>query len=527
MNFRATDEPEQLLQLFDPYHRSREDTLPDSTDPDLLLALSISEETRDRYKLEIQRLQRVQLFMEKYARACRIITTSTPIRRLPNEILGVIFSLYCHERGNNISIWLDDDGKEFARVDAFTLASVCSHWNHLVRSLPCLVSAIGLDIENLSRMMPEASWGDIISKMFELSAPSEVLSVEILERWGRERNEKDMAILSQVFNCMEPSLARITHLEMIGAPLLLLQPPGSFLSLSSLVLDSLADVEGFSSLDLAQSAPNIRALRIYDEPIQLNLQWNNIRELEFLDSMPQFALRIITRCNLLESLYLRNCIGLDSEPEIDPPPPGPIDLRHLQSFKLYSCDSDYISYILPFLKMPALIHCDFHYFGADSHPALIALIQESRRSITSLFITCDFSSQLEQIKATLSECPNLETVILKGMPSEESDAPRSVVEASIEILRLFRWPTLPRLRKLGFSFEESEMHESSLISMIQSRRETEVDVKLEELLLEDSKKCSSGRKQWLLSEEAHTALRTMQKEGLRFDLEAVLSVQSL
>ncbi|KAE9390779.1 hypothetical protein BT96DRAFT_796016, partial [Gymnopus androsaceus JB14] len=88
------------------------------------------------FSAEISRLQSRILFLERKrgrleARLKEYASLISPIRRLPDDILSVLFEQYCI-----------DSEQQFPTLGPFKLSAVCSHWRSIVLSNPSIWSRI-------------------------------------------------------------------------------------------------------------------------------------------------------------------------------------------------------------------------------------------------------------------------------------------------------------------------------------------------------------------------------------------------
>ncbi|KAJ7587190.1 hypothetical protein C8J56DRAFT_943780 [Mycena floridula] len=88
----------------------------------------------------------------------------SPIRRLPAEILRIIFTFYC-----DIGFWeteIFEERRRFcegvASFEPFTLASTCAYWRQIVLDMPSLWTTLMLVYEDEGRLEEEAMeyWSD-------------------------------------------------------------------------------------------------------------------------------------------------------------------------------------------------------------------------------------------------------------------------------------------------------------------------------------------------------------------------------
>ncbi|THU78885.1 hypothetical protein K435DRAFT_699140, partial [Dendrothele bispora CBS 962.96] len=99
-----------------------------------------AEKDLDDYDTEIARLETaISILKHKRARLeghiARFRSLLSPIRRLPPEILGLIFLLRCEETGNNFTF-----AQHYIHLPAVVLSQVCTDWRKVASNTPSIWS---------------------------------------------------------------------------------------------------------------------------------------------------------------------------------------------------------------------------------------------------------------------------------------------------------------------------------------------------------------------------------------------------
>ncbi|KAJ7587168.1 hypothetical protein C8J56DRAFT_92346 [Mycena floridula] len=192
----------------------------------------------------------------------------SPIRRLPSELLGLIFSFFC-----TVDFWDCDPFQSKSKRmtgslfrEPFIIATVCSHWRSIALSMPSLWSTIMLGGETVekSREDPEADNPDV------LAFPEDVFEVA-LERSGRhplklwtERFERFYWPSMSLTTKLRQVCSRVEHLYLGGDT-----DPFHIPNSPNLVFDRLSAVQMFADRNMGRlpwlsTAANVRTFVLQD-----------------------------------------------------------------------------------------------------------------------------------------------------------------------------------------------------------------------------------------------------------------------
>ena len=298
----------------------------------------------------------------------------SPIQKLPTELLIKIFGYYCLDI-NRVD-FLYKNGKYVVGVTIVglklgsvctQLGSVCTQWMKVFLSLPSLVSRLLVHFDELDRV-PSREEISYIAQSLELSFPSHDV---ILELWPPMKltEEEHHSFSEQLSKYLRQFFSRIRNLTLCSVFTFLVQPTGTFVSLHSLELHT--DIDSIIELpiDLTTSAPNLQSLSVDQDLPSLTVNWIKIRHLTIRESGADYALAMISRCTMLESLILYECNDLEGSPSASSEILHAPTLRHLEVVSVdrgfeTEAELDFIRQTALFLVMPSLSHCHFHYRSA-------------------------------------------------------------------------------------------------------------------------------------------------------------------
>jgi len=439
-------------------------------------------------------------------------SASSLIQGLPDELLAEIFIRYCH--GLNV-IKVLSSGPPSVRLVGLELASVCMRWRAVYYSLPSLQSGVYVDCNKATRILSEAEIATV-ARVLDLSHPLESVEL-ILNSQATQTADYIGALSNQLSKHLQPSLHRVRHLTLHFAFPFLIQPPGTFSSLHSLVLVSVSAI-GFvmtavrPPIDLTLSAPNLQSLQVGDHFSSVRVNWKNIRHLSLIECNSEYILTTIAECSQLDSLKLDGCYSDNTLPATTRDILNISTLRHLEVKRAYSTPHyNFLACINRCVTMPSLTHCQFHYRNPLHHPpgaySMSQFMRHAQGSIKHVTLGCRIQLPADEVKAVFSTCLQVETVTLGAvMPVDNSKA-----------LGLLHWPALPLLKTLHLAISLTDTNQMAVVSMMKSRWEAEEGRKLETLFMNRytniGKSHPIRKKEW--NEDTRTALKAMQKEGLK------------
>ncbi|KAG7089070.1 hypothetical protein E1B28_010780 [Marasmius oreades] len=229
---------------------------------------------------------------------------SSPMNRLPPEVLGQIFSalrapidlLRSPEQSSN---------------PISTLPTVCSQWRETVLSLQILWSWLVLEYRPMDERLWDEEQGERICRMTETILTRARSAPLTIQFYSRGDNDEYPPNLGRVLNALCRRSGQWVELHFSSFSLSFLRHPefrvakGNLGDLSHLYLD--VDEDG--SLDVFTDCPALRTIVLCGDSLclEMNIPWQQIQK-TFVCVDPGLQipfLRLMTRCSNLNSLKLR------------------------------------------------------------------------------------------------------------------------------------------------------------------------------------------------------------------------------
>ena len=489
---------DSLLHVFDPYRTSRNGKFPSSDDPKLLEAISIASSLSQELKGLLQTSDRNLQELYRYSEACMSLTLPSPVRNLPNEIMGQIFQLYC---GNWAYLEFPDpdDYRPVVMIAAVKLGQVCFRWRVITHSMTSLLSTIRIHFcDRATALTPKEL--SVVASTLKMFPHSNAVTISLTGGYCLEDAPGSVTHLSSTLSEFSPQISGIETDDLFY---FLVQPACNFDALRSLTLGFLPSRSDYASFDLSDALPNLQVLHIQGNSPQLRLKWQFIKHLTLQECTPSYILSTVALCSELESLGLQSCWHLD----VEGPIPPITTLRYVRSLTQGGSTSDVLDIVLGAILMPSLTKCSFDS-TRFTFPKVSASLPTVIRSVTKLFLFCDGVSSLEDLQALLKTCVNLETIALQVNHSHDQDGSMSFPG------ELFWWPSAPSLRDVSLRFSNVQFDEASFVGMVASRWNSEKGRKI------DSVSLNIRGVKHDFTDRGWKELRQMQQEGLRVHVDS-------
>ncbi|KAF5343342.1 hypothetical protein D9758_014181 [Tetrapyrgos nigripes] len=436
-----------------------------------------------RYDDEIRRMEAriVSLRNEQQAILFRVDqyrSLLAPIRKVPPEVLGNIFTLCCSV-----------ESKIAERIDSppIRLSQVCAGWRELAMTTAPLWARLNID---LNRDMDQMPSGDKMKSMLDthltLSKNSPLtLSVTIPSRWD------DLEQAQVVIDCIVPHSSRWQDVSLDISRELLMGPifaaiKGNLSQLQSLFLwppskCSISFPTTVATLDVFTSAPMLRNIQIgsltQTEP---GIPWSQLSDMGLYWQNGTTMLHRIKLASAASTIGIYWCHDVPL-PDLQ----GPL-VHNMRSLTLIqnkygsSFRQLYDAFILPRLTT-------LHLSGAESEiakvnfptaylhlPHLLSLIRRSQCSLTSLTLR-NLHSPDDDILALLDEIPTLLSLEIHELPTEGDFDNKAITKRLLLEMtfnhrnpRANRSLLLPCLKSLSFRVRPFD-YASAFVRMVQSR----------------------------------------------------------
>lgn len=359
----------------------------------------------------------------------------SPMKELPNEIIGWVFEQYAHGplpiRNNNHP------------SPPWYLAQICSRWRAVALSIPALWNFFVVDIDQVRK-------GD--SRSFDIAK-------HLLLRTGQSdfsciANSESLDIMC-LFKLFSSHANRLRYLKLDGVDGMsslagVPEAPFTSLELLDIVCYSLDDtsVDGHQkSITVFNDTPRLRRVSIFTEldpespdPLSLCLPWHQLTHLHISNSgFPAFHL---THVLLLQCPNLTEC-SLNMPENVHEPIMLPIiNLRCLQSLSLTSKGPRMYGQFLQYLAAPCLKRLSFasedinsSWYSEDA----IDLIQRSACEIEALKISLNFSNVF--VIDMLQVTPSLQRLSVGSSDILSSIIKGMIWDGILPELRLFEYIT--------------------------------------------------------------------------------------
>ncbi|KAK7433649.1 hypothetical protein VKT23_020655 [Stygiomarasmius scandens] len=448
---------------------------------------------RDILQLEsrIVYLRSKQEFLKR--KKDRLKSLTAPVRRLPTEVLSLIFINLC-----------GDDGVVFAYDQStpplpFILTFVCHRWREVAIATPQIWSRIRLD-ESLDD-------GDIDSHT--LFVPLQMalerskglpLSIYVGSRFiDRETSPLLDLLATQSQRWVDAHFVRLLKTAfqnaVIKTPLLLLQRLA--------VVDDGTDGNSFSmyapDLCLFGDAPNLQALSIEVFPDDMVAPWDQIQHLELHLCRQEKMVKTLGLCSNLESVIFTTFeLGSESDMDLDSLEHQVSNLHQVEFRMTTSCsETDYGMSLSDLLNALTLPEVHTMKFTRDCYPKgcyhsqwprshIDSFFQRSNCSLTTLYIDGHDISDKDAL-ALLALTPMLTRLRLQE-PRAHVNNPNgqfelhSISPLFLQTLHAFNYnavsvcssPLVPKLTSLHFTANAS-FNDALFGDMVVSRWIPEVD----------------------------------------------------
>ena len=341
---QPAEELETLLQLFVPIPFAREQDIPV---PTVHRAICAAEKSIQSFQDDIGRLKAKQASIGLYLRACISSSAPSPIRFLPNEILLQIFAIYAVD-GIRLTDAMYKTGK--CRFLALRLGRVCSHWRKLLLAvLPSLASNIHFRLYDGPEDFEKEEYSTF-DRFFQLSSPTKTPMTVYIDTHALGSEDFKMP-----FPCSLPSLDRISCLSLrFTIAWIFRHPSCSYQSLHTLDLGYDHHSTIGLGLDLTQSAPNLRSLKMQDDA-KIQVLWDRLHTLILDCCTPPYIALVLNKCHNLSYLGFEGCCCFNDHRDFS------ADIMthpHVTLLSHKECNEEFLDCILPVLNLPSLIQCN-------------------------------------------------------------------------------------------------------------------------------------------------------------------------
>jgi hypothetical protein len=310
-----------------------------------------------------------------------------PVRRLPSEILGEVFSLCLHHR------WQD---RVFdVREAPLLISQVCVGWRDAALSNAKLWSTISIVLQDSveSELALVETWLD--------RAGGHPLSIRLIDLWQTAAHPVLDLILSRC--------DRWQHIELDVAPSFF---DGLDSGLSTLESASfLTGAIWTQPMNTFLQASRLHCLHIFSH-CMTQMPWSQLTELHAHELSPQKCVEIIRQTLNLISCELGFILGNDMEAL--PPPTCQIRLSQLRILRVFSSET---GYLFDNLTLPALLEIQLKQHDAQVTPWIdpfISLLHRSSCAVQKLHLECDQPISDDRLIRFLQNTPSLITLELRG-----------------------------------------------------------------------------------------------------------------
>lgn len=498
MPIKLTQRALERIHAFDPLRCSREGDIPSRSDSRLIrIIASAREELKDdilRIPAEseitsVGNLRHELDLVERYIDACQSFMRPSPIRSVPNEILGQILEYVCT---CPIEIDFRLSNTLHSAKAVLRLGWVCSRWRAVSISLFTAVTLLSANaLEDISK------WKRMKSLTYQILERSHPHHISLTLKFQGSQPVAQDVLLPKFDKLLSPYLPRLRVL-VFPYHNLLLQPPGTFSALVSLTLNnSNLKAFGATQLDISNCAPNIRFLTLIGDLDGLQVQWDKLLSLSLRFCSMKYVMHILRRCPQIRTLRLQRVI----QPSFSLATP-PVLLQYLDTLHVHLLHAG--GFIFSALTTPSLagITCLPRQFDlTTASTSVLELIHRSKSTITTLKIVSDKSGTLlEPLVAGMVQLQALESLVW-------TDTGRNDLSP---VLRALHWPNFPRLKQLDLC-STGPIRSDLFLSMIRSRWSGDISPErcFQSVLLQASQ----------VSEFVWKPLSMLQREGLRIHID--------
>ncbi|KAF5337596.1 hypothetical protein D9758_014935 [Tetrapyrgos nigripes] len=395
------------------------------------------EEEIRRLEANIIQLQNKQQFARR--RAEQFSSLLAPIRRLPSDILGRVFSLLCAE--NSIYLKLD--------LPAFCLSQVCAKWRKLVLSTPSLWSSLYVDAE-CSR--PDEHVKALVDLYLQRSKHHPLhLRLSML---------RETSLASDVLKSISAHSARWRSLSLKIRPILLKEDnfpsvKSNLPSLTRLRIWQLRLQPNAGSFEVFRIAPMLKDIAISANPwISIPLPLGPDIWLTFHSCDVRDAFQYLTmRATEVRDLTFSECTNF-------PDVPDNVTLHNLHTLTIaVHYKSPNLSFFLDSLILPSLTKLRLSLakghepvFFEYTHDSMTSFLNRSGCSITSLELT-NLRILDGDVLSLIRILPSLTSLTMHGNMEGEP-----------------LLPLLPRLKQLDLRYyADHSFPRAALLDMVRSR----------------------------------------------------------
>jgi len=506
-----------LLRLFNPYRCSRNNDFPSLSDTKVLIHVLTASSWITAYHLDqLQALvspddmvhidaQARMAAVQRYLDACLTITSPSPIRALPPELMAIIFG-YCCSRPVILGRPSFQSGRD--SIDALVLGSVCFRWRQLVRALPSLTSSLSILLPDNSQ--PPYKVLRALENILQMSQPNNELDLDLLF-YSTPNIENTLQTGAEFPSNLLPHLPRIRRLSLETYPQILLQPPQTFISLQSLIW--FTHVEIAHEVDLTYAAPNLHSLEVSKDTSFLKVNWIRLRTLKLTDCSEEYIISTVRSCTHLTTLHL---VGREYDTSARVPHSTPIFLSDLTDFRESHCSTKFLDYFVSVITMPSLVHCSVHYLKRSTVDFIISILRTAEHTLNHFMLLCSAYPPKRQLQSIVQASSMIKTLVLR-LP--RLDIPEGWDRT---FFRQIQWPALPCLRVLELRLQRPGIDSHAFVAMVQSRWHTDLGRKLDSVLLElkpGGRKPGSYVGRWDFDTKLWQTLRRLQMAGLLIHVE--------
>ncbi|KAJ7492101.1 hypothetical protein FB451DRAFT_516473 [Mycena latifolia] len=415
-----------------------------------------------RLESQIKDLERLRAREYSIIAALQLITA--PVRILPSELLGNIFTLTLDAKN-------DGDGWAGTSIkDVLVLSQVCTHWRQAALNTPQLWARL---LPIFSEKRPGEALLTATKVFLERSAP---LPVPVSLGSGYDAGASShLSLMDALFAVPHRWLALTLSTRSLAA--LAQIAAGTLSALETLDLRSTingGETEFHSSVNIFMSAPHLRRVTLWHvkNVDGFPMPWSQLTNLALADESPKACLDIILGCTNLVSATLRMSGWPESVSLTDA---DIVTLEHLTSLEIHISNTSSDEHFTPFLQrlnLPSLtslkMYGEYHSGVITWSAMAFTLFQLRSPLIERLQIDhCALTS--EDLQAVVHHAPNLTHL-------EVYNCSNCIDDAFLEVLRYSQFdpvPFAPKLEVLWLSSLRCDFEESTLKDMIESRWWTE------------------------------------------------------
>ncbi|KAJ7103014.1 hypothetical protein B0H15DRAFT_942528 [Mycena belliarum] len=419
-----------------------------------------------RLEAQIKDLESLRAREYNIIAALQLITA--PVRALPNELLGKIFTVAL-ERRTGDELW----GASIK--DVLVLTQVCSRWRQAALSTPQLwVRRLPL----ISEKRPGEVLTTATKVFLERSAPLPVpVSLGSGNSPGYDPGAGALAPpMDALFAVPQRWLALTLPIESLAA--LAEAATESLTALEALDLRGTTggETKHHPHTNIFLSAMHLRRLTLWhvQNIDTFPVSWSQITTLALADESPKACLEIILRCTNLVSATL-NMSGWPQSVAPSLTDAEVVTLEHLTSFEIHISNTSSDEHFTPFLQrlnLPSLVslkmYGEYHSGVITWSTAAFTMFQLRSPLIERLQIDhCALTS--EDLQAVVRHSTNVTHL-------EVYNCSNCIDDAFLHVLRYTQFdpvPLAPKLEVLRLSSLRCDFDESSLEDVVESRWWTE------------------------------------------------------